>query len=190
MSYCRPSSEADAGEAGDGVLGRGVGRRVGPRRMGRDRAVVDDPPALAASGPSSAGTRCWRAQERAGQVDVDHRLPLLVGQLLERHWRGAGAGIVEQQVEPAEASRRPCRTSRSRPPGCRCPPAPPAPWTGPRRLALPWLRAAPAAGRSRPPTSRPPPAPALPPARCRCRPRSPPLCDSRQSSFRGPPIGS
>src|SRR5205807_504020 len=37
------------GEAGDRVLGRGVRSRIGPRRVRRQRAVVDDPPASAAT---------------------------------------------------------------------------------------------------------------------------------------------
>ena len=47
--------------------------------------------------------RLLRAQEGAGQVDVDDRLPLLEAQVLERDRRRAHAGVVEQQVEPAEA---------------------------------------------------------------------------------------
>ena len=43
-----------------------------------------------------------RAQEHAGQVGGDHVLPGLERQVLERHRRRADAGIVEQDVEPAE----------------------------------------------------------------------------------------
>ncbi len=42
-------------------------------------------------------------QEGAGQIDVDDGLPLVVAQLLHRYGRRPGAGIVEQQIEPAEA---------------------------------------------------------------------------------------
>ena len=72
MSYLRPSSAVRLGQPGDRVLGRGVGRGVRARRVGRDRAVVDDAPAarvLALHHPEGL----LRAQERAGQVDVDHR---------------------------------------------------------------------------------------------------------------------
>ena len=40
------------GQAGDRVLGGGVGRRVRARRVGRDRAVVDDAPAARRLAPS------------------------------------------------------------------------------------------------------------------------------------------
>ena len=52
MSYLRPSSEVDLGEAGDGVLGRGVGDRARPRRMRGNRAVIDDPSAARLLRPS------------------------------------------------------------------------------------------------------------------------------------------
>jgi hydroxyethylthiazole kinase-like uncharacterized protein yjeF len=42
MSYLRPSSAAVLVRPSHRVLGGGVGDRVRPRRMGRDRAVVDD----------------------------------------------------------------------------------------------------------------------------------------------------
>ena len=44
------------------------------------------------------------AKEGAVEVDVDHRLPLLVGELFEGDRRRADAGVVEQQVEPAEGA--------------------------------------------------------------------------------------
>ena len=89
------------GEAGDGVLGRGVGHRVGPRRVRRDRAVVDDATALRRLRLHDLD-RLLRAQERAGQDGIDHRLPLLVAQLLHRYSRSTEACIVEQEVEAAE----------------------------------------------------------------------------------------
>ena len=46
--------------------------------------------------------RLLRAQERAGQVDVDDALPLLERQVLDRDGRRADARVVEQDVEPAE----------------------------------------------------------------------------------------
>ena len=90
------------GQAGDRVLGGRVGRRVRPRRVRRDRAVVDDPAAarvLRLHDPE----RLLRAEEDAGQVDVDDALPLLEGQVLQRDRRRADAGIVEQEIEAAEA---------------------------------------------------------------------------------------
>ena len=43
MLYLRPSSEVDLVRPVIAVLGGRVGGRVGPRHVGRDRAVVDDP---------------------------------------------------------------------------------------------------------------------------------------------------
>mmetsp|Transcript_5196 Transcript_5196/g.19338 ORF Transcript_5196/g.19338 Transcript_5196/m.19338 type:complete len:220 (-) Transcript_5196:2415-3074(-) len=90
------------GEAGDRVLGGRVGRREGPRAVGRDGAVVDDATAARRldlhqrkSGPC--------AQETAGQVGVDHGPPLRRAQFVDgQRWR-RDAGVVEQQVQPAEA---------------------------------------------------------------------------------------
>ena len=86
-------------EPADAVLGDDVGRRVRARRHRRDRSVVDDPAALRPLRLHHA-ERTLRAQEHAGQVDVDDRLPPLVGQILERR-AGAGARVVEQQIQPA-----------------------------------------------------------------------------------------
>ena len=89
------------GEAGDRVFGRGVGRGVGARRVGGDRAVVDD---AAAARVCSFIIRkaSLRAEEHAGQVHVHDLLPLLVREVLERHRRRAAAGVVEEHVEAAE----------------------------------------------------------------------------------------
>ncbi len=87
-------------EAGDRVLGRGVGGRIGPRRMRGDRAVVDDPPAhrlLILHDPE----RLLRAQEGARQDRVDDGLPALERQLFDRRG-GAKPGVVEQHIEPTE----------------------------------------------------------------------------------------
>ena len=83
MSYGRPSSDGRLREAGDRVLGRGVGRRVRARRVRRDRSVVDDAAAARLLGLHQP-ERLLRAQERAGQVHVDDGLPLLDRQVLER----------------------------------------------------------------------------------------------------------
>src|SRR5438309_3786655 len=47
------------------------------------------------------------AEEYAGQVGIDDRLPLLVRQLFQGHGRRAGPRVVEQEVEPAERLLRP-----------------------------------------------------------------------------------
>ena len=81
------------------VYGADSGRGV----VRRDRAVVDDPAAarrLLLHQPE----RLLRAEERAGQVRVDHGPPVLEVELLERHGRRADAGVVEQQVEAPEPS--------------------------------------------------------------------------------------
>ena len=44
-----------------------------------------------------------RAEERARQVDLDDRSPLVDRELFERYRRGSDARVVEEQVEPAEA---------------------------------------------------------------------------------------
>jgi hypothetical protein len=46
--------------------------------------------------------RLLGAEKRAGQVDIDDRLPLFDGQLLDRHATCRDAGVVEQHVEPSE----------------------------------------------------------------------------------------
>ena len=45
-----------------------------------------------------------RAKKRAVEIDVDHRLPLREGQFVERDRGRAGAGVVEQEIEPAEVA--------------------------------------------------------------------------------------
>ena len=129
------------GEAGDGVLGRGVGRRERPRRMRGDRAVVDDAAAARLLVLHDA-EGVLRAQERAGEVGVHHRLPLRQRQILEIDGRRAHAGIVEEHVEPAigvlhlleqRGDRIRARSCRPRPAGscrycrraCASPPASP-----------------------------------------------------------------
>ena len=89
------------GQAGHRVLGAGVGHGVGARRMGRDRAVVDD--AAASRVLVLHDPKCGlRTQEHAGEVDVDHGLPFLQAQVLKRDPRRVDTGVVEQQVDAAE----------------------------------------------------------------------------------------
>ena len=106
MSYFRPSSDVDRVRPGDGVLGGRVGRGVRPRHVRRNRPIVDDAAAarlLIFHQPE----RVLRAQKRAGQVDVDHVLPLIDGEIFERDGRRESPGVVEQEIEPAEPLLRP-----------------------------------------------------------------------------------
>ena len=82
------------------MFGRGVGRRVGTRRVRRDRAVVDDAAAARALLFHHA-IGGLRAEKHASQIDVDHRLPFFVGEIFEQNARGIGAGVVEQHVNAA-----------------------------------------------------------------------------------------
>ncbi len=70
--------------------------------MRRDRAVVDDAAAARRLVLHDAEGMLG-AQERRGEVGVHHGLPLGDADVLERHRRCADAGIVEHEVEPAEA---------------------------------------------------------------------------------------
>ena len=92
------------------------GAEFGPWRVGRDRTVVDDPPAAGDCRFISAIARCAQRNE-PGQVGVDDAPPLFERQLVERHGRRADAGVVEQQVEPAESLARWRRTTASTDPG-------------------------------------------------------------------------
>jgi hypothetical protein len=84
------------------MLGRRVGDRHRARRIGRDRTVVDDAATLRTLVLHHA-ERFADAVERAVQVGLDHLLPLLDRQLVDRHRRRAHAGVVEHQVHAAEA---------------------------------------------------------------------------------------
>ena len=46
------------------------------------------------------------AEEDPGEVGVDHLLPLVEAEVLQRHGRRADAGIVEEQTEPSERGLR------------------------------------------------------------------------------------
>ena len=67
-----PVERRALGEPGDGVLRGGVGHRVGPGRVRRDRAVVDDAAALGRLRLHDLDG-LLRAQERARQDGVHHR---------------------------------------------------------------------------------------------------------------------
>ena len=101
MSYLRPSSEVDLVRPVMACLvavygaefGRGACAEIEPLLMIRPPRgcwLLHDP-------------ECFlRAQKRAGEIRVDHRLPLFVSQILERA-ADRHASIVEQQIEPAES---------------------------------------------------------------------------------------
>ena len=91
----------DFGQASDGVLGGGIGGGVGPRRVRGDGAVVDDAAAAGILGLHQPDG-LLRAEKRAGEVDQDDGIPLLERQVLHRNTGGVDAGVVEQQIEPAE----------------------------------------------------------------------------------------
>ena len=111
MSYLRPSSDVDLVRPGDRVLGRGVGRRVRPRRVRRDRAVVDDP----------AAARVWlfiilnascvhrKTPVRLMSTTVFHCSKVRSSRLIAGR---ADAGVVEQHVEAAEGLAWCARTGR------------------------------------------------------------------------------
>ena len=91
-------------QPGDRVLAGGIGRRVRTRHVRGNRAVVDD-----AAAPGILALhhreRLLRAEERAGEIDVDDRAPLVDGELVNRHAAGAGAGVVEEEIEAPEGAR-------------------------------------------------------------------------------------
>ena len=94
------------GQAGDRVLGRRVGDRVGRGDVRGQRAVVDDPPAAARS---SRGTRPGRTgTRRSGSCPRRAASPRSARSSTGA--RDADAGVVEQQVD---GRRRP-RTARDR----------------------------------------------------------------------------
>jgi len=89
------------GETGHRVFGRGIGDRVGARRMRGDRAVVDNT-ATARILRLHDLDRFLRAQEYTGQIGGYHVLPGIEWQLLELHRVGPPIGrlLLEQDVEP------------------------------------------------------------------------------------------
>jgi hypothetical protein len=89
------------GDAGDGVLGRRVRRGVRARRVGGDRAVIDDAPAARVLVLHDAEGGLG-AEKHAGEIDVDDLLPFFKRQVFERNGRRAHAGVVEENVEAAE----------------------------------------------------------------------------------------
>ena len=93
------------GQARDGVFGRRVGNRIGARRGGRNRTVVNDAPAprrLRLHHPK----RLLNAQKHAGEVDVYHIFPLRQRQVFQGNTGCIDPGIVEQHIDPPECAHR------------------------------------------------------------------------------------
>ena len=91
------------GQSGQRMLARGIGRGIGPGHLRRNRAVVDDAPAARIGLRLHQPYRFLRAEERPGQIDADHRLPFVETQFFQRRGTGGGPGVVEQQIQAAEA---------------------------------------------------------------------------------------
>src|SRR5262249_51801569 len=89
-----------AREVRDATLGGGVGDRTRTAEKARGGAYIDDLAAVALG--HHAARRMLAHQERAGQRDRDHGVPLLLGDLkyvlVVRY-----GGIVDQDVDPTPA---------------------------------------------------------------------------------------
>ena len=99
MPYARPSSAVALVSPVIACFVAVYAERARSRRVGRDRAVVDDPAARRRLPPHDP-ERLPRTQEGPGQVEVDHGLPLAEGDLVELPRRAAHPGVVEQQIQP------------------------------------------------------------------------------------------
>src|SRR5437899_3595371 len=89
------------GQPRDGMLRCRVRRRVGPRRVSRDRTVIDDaaaPGILRLHDPD----RFLRTQECACQVHIHCCCPLLKREIFHRNRGSARARIVEEKIQTAE----------------------------------------------------------------------------------------
>ena len=109
----------------DGGLRGAVDRRVRRRQRAGDRADVDD----AAAGGAEVLHRLLRGEEQPEDVQVELLVEVLLGDAFERG-ELVDAGVVHQDVEPAERLLRLGRT------GARCPPASPR-WPARRRPCRP-----------------------------------------------------
>ena len=156
MRYGRPSSDSDLVSPVSPCLVAVYGDRVRAGRVRRDRAVVDDPPALRILRLHHPERRL-RAQERTGEVGVHDLPPGGVREFLHRDAAGPErARVVEEQIEAAEPLLHRPRTARRRPPGATHPSVrtarhrPPCPRHGQRRRVRQASRCG---GRPVPPTS-------------------------------------
>src|SRR5690606_28173665 len=96
----------DPGQADHTVLGGAVGagmRHAGFRGLGGD---VDDAPATALGDHRLRSV--LGAQERAAQVDPEHRVPFLDIHVHDGLHQVADAGVVDEDVDAAEALHDPC----------------------------------------------------------------------------------
>ena len=87
------------GEADDAEFGRGVGGAERVAEPARRRGHIDD---RAAAGGLEHRHRAPRAEELAGQADVDAAAPVGGVDLLDAAGRPGNPGIVDQRVEAAE----------------------------------------------------------------------------------------
>ena len=94
----RPGGRHRPGHLHDAAFAGGVRRGIGRAEQRHHRPDIDH---LAAAGLHHRGIRRLRQQECAGQVGIQHVVPLFLGIVL-RHLADRGAGIVHQDVEPAE----------------------------------------------------------------------------------------
>ena len=99
----RPLVGEQLGQAGDAVLGRGVGRDADAALEGEQRGDVDDRAARPArEGGAGEGLR---QEEHRLQVDVDHLVPVGLAEV-----DGVGpaddAGVVDEDVERTEGRER------------------------------------------------------------------------------------
>ena len=103
----------DPGEPVDGGLGGRVDRDAGERDGRRDRGDVDDRAAVAgrAAGPHGAEA-VLDAERGAEDVDLEH-LADVVGVEVDDQAGDLDAGVVDQDVEPAELGRRCAATAAS-----------------------------------------------------------------------------
>ncbi len=84
------------------MLGGGIGSGVWARCVSGDRAVVNDAAPTGRLGLHQHH-RLLRAKEHTREVNIDDGLPLLEGQLFDLPGGRADPGVVEQDIEPAEA---------------------------------------------------------------------------------------
>jgi hypothetical protein len=92
-----------ARQADEPELRCAVGRPLRERPLAADRRDVDDPPA-----PALLHLRHDRTatEERAGEIDAHHFLPVGLGDVLDVRGRSRDAGVVDEYVDRAEAPPR------------------------------------------------------------------------------------
>jgi hypothetical protein len=94
---------AAAGQAGDRVFGGGVGHRMRDGCVGRDRAVVDDAATHAAAAAFIMRKACWVQRKAPVRLMSTRLLPVPMASSSMGTPGNEDAGVVEQQVQPAEA---------------------------------------------------------------------------------------